>query len=106
MDPMDSLYVVLSGKKTVTLFSPDQSPSLHTVSPTYGVSPDGFAFQYNSPANLPALDNSQMQGHEVGKGYYHYSALLGAELQNGNVVELQAGDVLYLPAGWYHEVSY
>jgi hypothetical protein len=106
MDPMDSLFVMISGHKTFTLFSPDQVPSLNTISPTYGVSQDGFAFQYNSPAKLPSLDNSQMQGHELGKGHYHYSSLSdSAEVENGSIVELNGGDVLFIPAGWYYQVT-
>jgi oxalate decarboxylase/phosphoglucose isomerase-like protein (cupin superfamily) len=106
MDPMDSLYVVVAGQKTFTLYSPDKTPNLETLSPTYGVSPDGFSFQYNSPANLPSLDNRQVQGHELGKGHYHYSSKSASDLQDGIVVELSAGDVLFVPAGWYHEVSF
>lgn len=133
MDPLDSLYVVVggTGRTTFLLHSPDQASSasssgsaaaVRTISPTYGVSPEGFSFQYNSPAGLPSLDTlspMQAQGHEVGKGHYHFSSRLpsesesGAEAESsglrsrgGSVVELKAGDVIFIPAGWYYEVSY
>ena len=104
MDPMDSFVVVVSGQKNYTLFSPDNAPSLQTISPTFGVSPSGFAFQYNSPANFPSFDASQIQGHEIGSGRYHFSALHNSDLNNGNIVKLTAGDAIFIPAGWYYEV--
>lgn len=104
MEPMDSLHVVVSGQQKLTLYSPDMISSLKTVSPTYGVSPSGFSYQYNSPANLPSLDKAQMEGHELGKGYYHYSSLEGFESE-GTIVELNAGDALFVPAGWYYETK-
>ena len=125
MDPLDSLYVVVggSGRTSFRLHSPDQAaaassssssssptpPAVRTISPTYGVSPAGFSFQYNSPADLPSLDSTHVQGHELGQGHYHFSSWLPSESpegqDRGSVVELQAGDLLFVPAGWYYEVS-
>ena len=103
MDPMDSLFALVSGEKIIKMFAPGQKQSLQTISPTFGVSSDGFSFQYNSPANLPTL--GEMQGAEVAKGHYHYSRVDVSTEAGGIDVTLRAGDVIYIPAGWFHEVS-
>jgi hypothetical protein len=73
MDATDNLYVLVNGRKTFRLISPDQATLMHTVGPTYGVSPNGFSYQMN-----PAVFRDLMANHSVEEGAMVGSGVLDA----------------------------
>ena len=48
MDAMDNLYIVLEGTKHFSIVPPSESLLMKTISPSYAVSPDGLAYQFNA----------------------------------------------------------
>lgn len=63
MDATDNLYVLVKGRKTFKLISPDQATKMRTVGPTYGVSPNGFSYQMN-----PVVFRDLMSNHSAAEG--------------------------------------
>jgi hypothetical protein len=154
MDATDNLYVVLEGRKHFAIASPADALHMHTVSPTYAVSPDGLSFQFNvrkfaayarrraqTAAQTAAHNTSEtsnaskdgvadlfstssLQKHlltqdvEYDAANYHFSTLDarsdgpeqgGAYFSEQHPTfthfDLQEGDMLYLPTGWFHQVT-
>ena len=88
MDATDNLYVLVRGRKTFRILSPDNAVHMHTVGPTYAVSPNGFSYQMNPVAYSEQMRNftdiapecEVMSDHEVELGIdevglknYHFS---------------------------------
>lgn len=41
----------------------------------------------------------------MGEGNYHFSSLRSAEIEGGSTLTLSAGDALYIPSGWFYEIT-
>ncbi|CAJ1367443.1 unnamed protein product [Effrenium voratum] len=95
----DNLYLMVRGRKRFHLFSPDNSARMYPVVPVLYVAPDG---------QHKFMDDSS------GTGRHHFSQVntSSPDLDHfpdwGPVpteLELEPGELLYLPAGWWHEVT-
>lgn len=96
MDATDNLYVLIKGRKTFKLLSPDYAPLLHTVGPTYGVSSNGFSYQMN-PAELADLllnytdtldfsvEELDYGVDEMGAKNYHFSMASNTDSPVGSI---------------------
>lgn len=133
-DAKDNLYVVLQGKKQFAIWSPKHFAAMKTISPSYALNLDGLSHQLNInkfrayvldklSVNDSSVDFRQWHPllHELVSNQVqydhrdsHFSTLsshhaLPNEAQQlpppTAVITLQAGDILYLPTGWFHEVS-
>jgi len=82
-DPSDNLFCMVQGAKTVTLFHPADTPNLYP------------AGQRNTTAVYSLVDAPDAADTE------RFPALADARPR---VAEVRAGDVLYLPCGWWHAV--
>lgn len=123
MDAMDNLYVVLKGTKDFVVYPPNLSNYMRTISPTISVSPNGHSFQYKGPidnenknSNLETKKNHNYLKDKTYIDYdkekYHFSYLSGTDdplleeaLGKEKRFSLKPGDILYLPAGWFHQVT-
>ncbi|XP_045833668.1 uncharacterized protein LOC123924744 [Trifolium pratense] len=84
-DPHQNLLCIVSGRKQVVLWPPSASPSLYPM-PIYGEA---------SNHSSVALENPD------------YSIYPRAEcsMEFGQKVVLEAGDALFIPEGWFHQVD-
>lgn len=82
IDLADILLCHFGGPKRVLLFAPEQTPWLYRV-------PFSFSALFDARVDRP--------------DYQRYPALRQVE---GQVAELEHGDVLYIPPGWWHFVEY
>ncbi|MEO6279536.1 cupin-like domain-containing protein [Roseateles sp.] len=86
-DLMRNLACVVAGKRRFTLFPPEQLPNLY-------VGPLDFT-PAGTPLSMVPLDNPDLQR------YPRFTQALAA----AQVADLEAGDALYLPYGWWHHVE-
>ncbi|KAK9823201.1 hypothetical protein WJX72_001067 [[Myrmecia] bisecta] len=84
-DPYQNLLCVVRGRKAVTLFSPAMTPWLYPM-PIWGESPNHSAVNFAAP---------DLQQHPL-----YAQALLGKQ-----VAVLEAGDALFIPEGWWHQID-
>eukprot|EP01051_Picozoa_sp_SAG22_P001201 SAG22_NODE_45_length_24718_cov_12.462448_4_plen_644_part_00 len=130
-DSNDNIYAVLAGKKHFKLIAPTVAHLLHTVSPTIHVSPSGHSTQMDPPDRGYTPPVSIEHFSMLGTAFDFVSAAAAAaaaraegssgeeaEAQNNDGrasqqqridaatvdVRLEPGQLLYLPAGWFHEV--
>tara|TARA_B100001179_G_scaffold232167_1_gene224127 strand:- start:495 stop:1385 length:891 start_codon:yes stop_codon:yes gene_type:complete len=82
MDLADLIHIHFHGHKTVTLFPPDQTPNLYRV-----------------PYTVHNLETIDMDAPDFDK----YPAL--QHLQ-GLQAKMKHGDVLYMPSGYWHYITY
>jgi hypothetical protein len=82
-DPSDNLLCMVQGAKTVTLYHPADTPNLYP------------AGQRNTTAVYSLVDAPDAAD------LHTFPALASARPR---VAQVQAGDVLYLPCGWWHAV--
>ena len=89
VDSVDSLYVLLRGRKNATLAPPPALARLRTVAPVAGLKADG------SPRLAEATQQSE---------WNHFSRDVGgvAAALDAVSVDLRAGEALFLPSGWAH----
>lgn len=87
MDFPDNLACCVAGKRTFTLFPPEQLENLY-IGPLD-----------NTPAG-PAISLVDHQQPDF-KKYPNYQKALDSSI----VVELEPGDVLFIPSMWWHQVS-
>ena len=95
----DNLYVVVEGRKHFTLFPPEQAPNLYPRGQLQGVEPNGI-IRYASLSGMPHLSQVDIEAPDRQR----FPAYALAEPTRMDV-EIQAGDMLFLPAGWFHQVS-
>ncbi len=91
-DPMDGLLMQMHGSKRVILFPPSQTYNLYPV-PLYRQLRHGLT-----------LRSVYSQLYPDNPDYQAFPKFRKAEMFRQEVV-LNPGDVLFLPAGWWHEVS-
>ena len=104
-DPHDNLYVVVRGFKRLRIFAPSEALRLRTVAPPMQIEPDGRVRW--------AAANAQFKGYRFSKfpaGPRNADAASQAEHPTAKDavythVDLVAGDLFYLPRGWWHDVS-
>jgi len=88
-DPSENLLMVISGKKRFMLFPPTDVDSLY---PTH-------APQYTNSGVPPVASTSEPLSSKI---LEHYPLYKHASVMQ---VDLEAGDMLYLPIFWWHQVS-
>lgn len=109
-DPFENLYVVISGTKTFRLRPPSDSaflskPSLPRARWTY--THGGACDASDQDAVLqPEKEYAGWElRREEGETEWIDESCINEKCGDDVVVELHAGDMLYLPALWYHHVS-
>jgi mannose-6-phosphate isomerase-like protein (cupin superfamily) len=95
----DNLYVVAEGRKHFTLFPPEQAPNLYTRGQLLGVEPNGI-IRYASLSGMPHLSQVDIEAPDRER----FPAYAVAEPTRMDV-DIEAGEMLFLPAGWFHQVS-
>ncbi|XP_050203422.1 lysine-specific demethylase JMJ31 [Mercurialis annua] len=84
-DPHHNVLCIIAGRKQVTLWPPSASPSLYPM-PIYGEA---------SNHSSVSLENPDFSLYPRAEGSLGYS----------QVVVLHAGDALFIPEGWFHQVD-
>ena len=77
MDAMDNLYIVLEGSKHFCIIPPSEALLMKTISPSYAVSPDGLAYQFNANhfrEYLQAPKEKKLHHHEDIIGHHTTTA--------------------------------
>lgn len=86
-DLMRNIACVVAGRRRFTLFPPDQQANLYP-------GPDDFT-PGGAPLSLPDIRNPD----------FARWPRLRAALDSAQVAELEPGDALYIPYGWWHQVQ-
>eukprot|EP00947_MAST-08B_sp_MAST-8B-sp1_P005114 g5114.t1 len=95
-DGGDNLYVLLNGTKRLTLFSPADAVAMHTVGRVLHVNPNGRVDYEAVPhAHFGQVD---VAAPDLDR-FPHFVNATPLE------VTVQAGEMLYIPAGWFHQVT-
>ncbi|HEX2668069.1 MAG TPA: cupin-like domain-containing protein [Gammaproteobacteria bacterium] len=95
----DNLYVVVEGTKRFTLFPPEQAPNLYPRGQLQAVEPNGI-IRYATLSGMPHL--SQVDIHAPDRQRFPRYAEAEPTRED---VDIRAGELLFLPAGWFHQVS-
>jgi mannose-6-phosphate isomerase-like protein (cupin superfamily) len=95
----DNLYVVVEGKKRFTLFPPEQAANLYPRGQLQGVEPNGI-IRYATLTGMPHLSQVDI----VSPDRLRFPRYAEAEPTRMDV-EIGTGEMLFLPAGWFHQVS-
>jgi hypothetical protein len=104
-DPWDNLYVVVKGQKLFRIYPPSAAAEMHLVVPAVQVLPNGV--QEFSPTHKRhgGYRFSHVAGKHAYKGSIKQEFPDWAASSEGTEVRLEEGDLFYLPAGWFHEVT-
>jgi hypothetical protein len=86
-DPSDNIAVVVAGRRRFTLFPPDQISNLY-------LGPLHF-----TPAGTPVS-----MVHVTAPDFEQFPRFAAA-LETAQVAELEPGDAIFIPYGWYHHVE-
>ena len=95
-DGGDNLYVLLAGTKKVVLFSPADALNMYTFGKVVHVHPNGRVEYEDVPHahfGRPDADHPDLEA---------FPAFANASRVE---VTVHAGEMLFIPAGWYHEVT-
>ncbi|MGE5626395.1 MAG: cupin-like domain-containing protein [Bacillota bacterium] len=95
----DNLYVVVEGRKHFTLFPPEQAPNLYPRGQLVKVEENGL-IRYANLSGMPHLAQVDIEAPDRAR-FPRYAKAEPARLD----VDIQAGEMLFLPAGWFHRVS-
>lgn len=95
----DNLYCVVEGTKTFTVFPPEDARNLYLAGKVTGVEPNGV-IRYETNPSVKRKHFSQVDTELVDTRRF-------PEFRNARPqrVEVQAGDLFFMPAGWFHEVQ-
>ena len=134
-DYHDNFYVLLSGRKRFLLYPPALQPQMQTYGEAIAVHPNGrIVYRGQERMNADGSHQDDVDtfygrhggvdlGRDSGRGVGHVEEISLEQTQDGEPpsfsrvraedldvppameVELHAGESLYLPAGWFHEVS-
>ncbi len=94
----DNLYVVVQGRKRFTLFPPSEAGNLYTRGTVLEVEQNGN-IRYASMDGMPHLSRVDLANPDLER-YPRFAAAQKTRLD----VELEQGDMLFLPNGWFHRV--
>jgi len=95
----DNLYVVVQGRKHFTIFPPSQAENLYTRGQLLGMEANGVA-NYASGQAMPHLSQVDISHPDTSR-FPRY-----AEADKWRMdFEVNANEMLFLPAGWFHQVS-
>ena len=89
-DTYQNFLCVVKGRKTVTLFPPNYTPYLNAAP----ISTNNIHHALSDGSDLPS------EAEIVQKEGKHFH---GREMAGKKVI-LEAGDVLFIPEGWWHQV--
>lgn len=87
MDAMDNLYVVLEGSKHFCIVPPSEALLMKTMSPSYAVSPDGLAYQFNANhfrEYIQAAIKLQHDDDDSSSRHHYTNTTTNAELAEGD----------------------
>jgi len=118
-DGSDNLYVLLKGKKKLRIFSPSQVIHLDTFGAPMTIEPQGnikfLPFTPIKSTTFTGLFESVRSMIKVPDAGPHFSKLNSDYINPetnptftdaiSTVVELEEGDMLWMPSGWFHEVT-
>ena len=94
----DNLYVVVEGRKRFTLFPPSEAGNLYTRGTLLGVEQNG-TIRYASMDGMPHLSRVDLEHPDLER-FPRFAAAQKTRLD----VELEQGEMLFLPNGWFHRV--
>ena len=95
----DNLYVVVEGRKHFTLFPPAQAPNLYTRGQLLEVEQNGN-IRYASMEGMPHLSQVDLVKPDMAR-FPRYAAAETTRLE----LDLEKGEMLFLPNGWFHRVA-
>lgn len=95
----DNLYVVVEGCKHFTIFPPEQAPNLYTRGRLTGIEPNG-CIRYAGTQFMPHLSQIDIQHPDLAR-YPRYAVAESARVN----LEVRSNEMLFLPAGWFHQVN-
>lgn len=97
-DYHDNLYCVVSGAKRFVVFPPSDAPNLYTRARPVRIDPNGvihYAPQDRDRDPHFSMIRTDRVDHRRFPNYAH---------THPREARIEAGDLLFLPAGWFHEV--
>ena len=95
----DNLYVVVEGRKHFTLFPPSQAGNLYTRGTVLEVEQNGN-IRYASMDGMPHLSRVDLENPDL-DSFPRFAAALATRMD----VDIEQGDMLFLPNGWFHRVA-
>src|SRR5579859_6485584 len=95
----DNLYVVVEGRKHFSLFPPSEAANLYTRGTLLGVEGNG-TIRYASMDGMPHLSRVDMEDPDLER-FPRFAAAAKTRMD----VDLEKGDMLFLPNGWFHRVA-
>lgn len=95
----DNLYVVVEGRKHFTLFPPAQAANLYTRGTLLQVEPNGN-IRYASLDGMPHLSQVDIEHPDLVR-FPRYAEALKTRVD----FDLEKGEMLFLPNGWFHRVA-
>jgi len=95
----DNLYVVVEGRKHFTLFPPSEAANLYTRGTLLEVEPNGN-IRYATLDGMPHMSRVDLEKPDLER-FPRFAAALQTRMD----VDLEQGDMLFLPNGWFHRVS-
>ncbi|ETN46133.1 uncharacterized protein HMPREF1541_00317 [Cyphellophora europaea CBS 101466] len=98
-DPYENLYLVLRGSKTFRLWPPVDEISM----PTQKVRTGSYRFRQEGKVSRFEVDLDP--DGEIPWVDHDPLSISSEEVGKMRIVTVQPGQMLYLPAGWYHHVS-
>lgn len=101
-DAKDNLYMLLKGSKTFRLYSPNDADNIYLNGNIQKVYPTGFISVDEIKDPLPGMEPHFSQVNPLEPDFEKFPKFKNAVQAE---CKLQAGDLLYLPTGWFHHVT-
>jgi len=95
----DNLYVVVEGRKRFSIFPPQQAPNLYPRGVLLGVDPNGN-IRYQERDKLPHLAQVDIERPDMQR-FPRYAEAAPQRMD----FEVLANEMLFLPNGWFHQVT-
>lgn len=96
----DNIYVIVSGRKRISLFPPEQAPNLYPRGDLIRVCANGYMEYRNMQSTyMPHLARVDPEAPDLSR----FPGFEQAQAERQDF-DLEAGDVLFIPTGWFHQV--